>query len=268
MPSLGGSLMVCHGLKFDFPFLEAIESMVPVCDQIALTFFSGEDLKAFHDKFGDDKKFKIAKLDESRFDNDPGKRRLATWKNFTIDMLTTEWNLNLEADEILHEATIPEVLEAIEKPNEGYLIRRVNLWGDCYHYINYPLIESKGRGGELPCSNHVRRLCKTKYRSHPEGDAESIDFPNLNTDYAETIRTYHMSFVRDQRMMLPAKIFIQEKVFDLGYHDPRFDDDLNKNGGKFNPYTRFSREDLLPVTEPLPKVIQAWATSRHARNFE
>jgi len=62
--------------------------------------------------------------------------------------------------------------------------------------------------------------------------------------------------------MVQAKMYMQKYVFNLGYFDPRFQHDLDHNDGKFDPYTRFSKDDLLPISEPLPKIIQSWAAAR------
>jgi len=77
-------------------------------------------------------------------------------------------------------------------------------------------------------------------------DAESLDAP-FSHKYQDAIRTYHVGFVRDKRKMVQAKMYMQKYVFNLGYFDPRFQHDLDHNDGKFDPYTRFSKDDLLPI---------------------
>lgn len=264
MPSLGGHVWVCRGILFDYCFLESIESLLGVCDEVAVTFFSDNDWAAFQEKFSGEKRIKSFKLDESRFDEGKGPERLAMWTNFTKDMLSTEWQFCLQADEIIHEATYPAIREAMERKDvEAFIVRRFNLWGDPYHYLNYPKLTREGRFGELPCSEHTGRLAKIKYKSW--NDAESLDAP-FNHDYMEAIRTYHMGFVRDKKKMVQAKIHMQEKIFNLmkdgePHHDVRFDEDL-KQGGNFRPEARFSKDDLLPIYEELPKVIQNWAKER------
>ena len=109
---------------------------------------------------------------------------------------------------------------------------------------------------------------KSKYGYHIEcpalpgcvsqGDSLHEAMQNIK----DAIRTYHMGFVRDKRKKTEHIIRIQEKVFDLGLHDPRTDADIKENEGKFRPYTRFSKEDMLPIYENLPKVIQKWAKER------
>lgn len=267
MPTLGGHVWVYKGVEFDYPFIEAIESLLPVCDQVAVTMFSDEDFDLFRTEFPRDEvghpyeeKLKVVKLIPQRFEEGKDQHRLAEWTDFTKEMLSTDWQFCLQADEVIHESSYPIIRQAIERQDaEAFIVRRFNLWGDPYHYLNYPKLIKEGRAGELPCSNHTGRLAKIKYKSH--GDAESLDAP-FNDDYAETIKTYHMGFVRDKRKMVQAKMVMQRDVFALGYFDPRFQHDLDHNDGKFDPYTRFSREDLLPIREPLPKVIQSWAEAR------
>lgn len=256
--------MVCRGLRFDYPFMQVIESMYPVCEQIAVTLFSDDDLTTFMEKYHNDKKFVLSKLEESDFDNSKGGQRLALWKNYTIEKLTTEWNLNLEADEVLHESSHEAVLEAVNSLNApaGYMIRRFNLWGDPYHRLRSPSELYALGYGYGPCQDKVRRLCKTQYRSNPIGDAESIDIPTMSISYTDKIRTYHMGFVRDRKTEVTSRIHIQEKVYELARADERFYDDLTKNNGEFDPYTRFKKEELVQIDEPLPKVIQQWAKER------
>lgn len=264
MTSLGGHLFVCRGIEFDYCFLEAIQSLLGVCDQVALTFFSDNDWASFQEKFGNEKRIISQKLDELDFDKGKGPGRLADWTNYTKNMLNTDFQFCLQADEVIHEDSYNAIQEAINRPNsEAYIVRRVNLWGDPYHYLNYPKLTKDGRYGELPCSEYTGRLAKLKYNSC--GDAESLEAP-FSRDYMDSIRTYHAGFVRDKKKMVEAKIHMQEKVFSLivdgkPHHDLRFDEDL-KRGGDFRPYARFSKSDLLPIFESLPKVLKTWALER------
>ena len=67
MPSLGGHLWVYKGIEFDYPFIESMESLLPVCDEVAITLFSDNDYQLFMDKYGNEKRIKHKKLDESLF---------------------------------------------------------------------------------------------------------------------------------------------------------------------------------------------------------
>lgn len=260
MKTIGGSLFICDGIKFDYPFIECIKSLLPICDQVAVLLFSDDDYELFLSEFKDEPKIKHMKLLRERFDEGKGPERLAQWANMAKDMLTTEWHFMAQADEIIHEDSYPVIRQAVERNDqEAFIVRRYNLWGDSKHMINYPKINAEGRAGELPCSNHTGRLAKIKYKAW--NDAESLDAPFCH-DYQEAILTYHVGFIRDKRKMVQAKMVMQRDIFSLGYFDPRFQADMDKNDGRFDPYTRFSREDLMPIPRQLPKVIQAWCESR------
>lgn len=260
MKTLGGSIMVCRGLKLDYCFLESIESLLPVCDQVAVLLFSDDDLEALQKKFHNEPKIILKKMTESDFDGRPGKERLPYFTNIARDMLLTEWHFQIQADEVLHEDCLWAVRAAIEKPiAEAYAVQRRSTWGDAYHYINYPKMFATGRGGELPCSEYVVRLALLKYNSY--GDAESLEAP-FTWEYKDAIRLFHAGFIRDRKKKTDHIIHIQERVFDLGLHDPRTDADIKENGGAFRPYTRFSKSDLLPATEAPPKYLRDWIKAR------
>ena len=86
MTTLGGSLMVCRGLNLDYCFLEAIESLLPVCDEVAVLLFSDEDLEALKQKFNGERKLIVQKKTEAEFDARPGKERLPYFTNIARDM--------------------------------------------------------------------------------------------------------------------------------------------------------------------------------------
>lgn len=258
MPTLGGHVFVCDGLKYDYCFVEAVQSLLPVCDEVVCLLFSDEDHIEITEKISDPK-LKIIRHKYSDWEDttSQGKFRLSFWTNETKRHLSTEWQFCLQADEVLHENSYDLVKQAITEDQEAFVVRRFNLWGDPYHYINYPKIKERGENG--PCGNHTGRLAKIKYESWD--DAENLNAP-FTHKYWEEIKTYHMGFVRDRKKMVTNKINLQEKIFQINKADPKFYADLEVNAGEFNPYTRFRPDELLPIKEPLPKVIQHWAKER------
>ena len=102
------------------------------------------------------------------------------------------------------------------------------------------------------------RLARPKYNSLD--DAEGIGAP-YSVEYLDKIRIYHMGFVRDRKIHNAKIINMHENIFGIP-RDSRCDDDARENVGIFRPETRFSKEDLLSIPEPLPKVIQEWAKAR------
>jgi len=68
-PSLGGHLFVFRGIQYDYPYIESLESLLPVCDEVAIILFSDNDYELFLEKFHDKPRIKYKKLKESDFEN-------------------------------------------------------------------------------------------------------------------------------------------------------------------------------------------------------
>jgi hypothetical protein len=244
--TLGGSLMVCDGLKFDYCFIEAIQCLLDLCDQVSVVAFTPGDIDLIRENF--DGKIKLKIVPREQWDVTRGRERLNYWTNVAKAELDTRWHINLQADEIVHENCFSAVREAIsEKTPEAFLSWRLNLWGDPYHVLTVPQHRK-------PCSDEIVRLAKLKYSSY--GDAESLNAP-YHCDYVKKIRIYHMGFVRKKDVMKSKIINMQETVFELGYHDPKLD-----GMEKYDPWAWFSPEDVQPIPEELPRYIQAWAKER------
>lgn len=247
MKTLGGSLMVCDGKKYDYCFVEAIQSLLGFCDDVVVTTFSKEDADEIQDRIPTTPRLRLWQLDRHRWDETHGRERLNLWTNFTKECLSTEWHFNLQADEIVHENCYQTIRMAIEKPVDGFLCRRFNLWGDPYHYLRVD-------HSRLPCSDYVIRLAKTRYKSC--GDAESLEVQATDM-YKDAIRIYHMGFVRDRAVMPKKVLQMQQNVFEI---EP---DKRIVHQEVFDPWSvDFKPQDVVPLLEPLPKVIQEWSAQR------
>lgn len=247
--TLGGTMFVHNGIKFDYCFAETIKCLCALCDEVVILDSGSTDgtidqllfLKECYPNL------KIIFSGLGEWDSQQGHQKLAYFTNIAISHLTTDWNIMIQADEILHEKCFPEIRRAIEDPHaEAYLVSRINLWKDPYHQLNVPY-------DRLPCSKEVIRLAKSKYMAI--GDAESIGAP-ATMDYLEDIRIYHMGFVRKKEIM-PAKIrHMQADVF-LTQVDHKLE-----GMEIFDSTAWFTDADLEPIKEPLPIFIQEWAKER------
>lgn len=250
MNTLCGISMIKNASKFDYCIRESIESMLGVCDYVICAYVESEDDTLAILKSIDAPNFKIIELPESEWDVVEGKERLSYITNIAIqasDNLGFSYVLYVQADEILDERSHDAIRKAINDNREAYMCRRINLWKS-------PYLELSVSENRLPCSNYVIRLAKVRYRA--VDDAESIG-AQCNFDYAEQIKIWHFGFVRKREVMKAKIINMQEGVFGV-QHDVKLD-----GSELFNPDLWFNpEEDLIPISEPLPKIIENWAFDR------
>lgn len=251
---LAGTLFVYNGNKFDYCFKEAIQCLLEFCD-IAVVLSGGDD-NTYEDIYSmlskTDGRLILIKLSQEQWDSQHGKEKLNYFTNIAIkraEEFGYDYQFNLQADEIVHEKSYAEIRKAIQSGMDGYMATRINLWESPYLQLDVPQ-ERK------PCNTEIIRLTKTQYRS--VDDAESIAVPLVQTYYTNGIRIYHMGFVRKREVMKEKITNMQVNVFGMSEADEKL-----KLSDTFNPKLWFDGDDLKPIDEPLPKLIQQWAKERY-----
>lgn len=245
MTTLGGTMFVMNGERYDYNYLETIQCLKELCDEVVVCVIPTDDgtIERLHGIEG----IKLITIDEELWNATHGRERLSYFSNVAIANLTTEWNIYVQADECVHHDSFPFIRKAIETGKEAFMCTRINLWRDPYSML-------KVEGSRNPCSPQVIRLAKTKYRC--VGDAESIDAP-ASMEFVNDILIYHSGFVRKREVMKSKVIHMQQQVFDMADYDKRLDEHE-----QFEPMDYFEPHELVPIPKPLPKYLQKWAAER------
>lgn len=249
--TLGGTLFIRNGEKFDYCYKEAIQCLLEFCDQVVVCLVPTPDDDTIHHVSLMEARHRNLKIrvmsdvdwEEMHFH---GKHRLSIFTNYAIEILDTDYVFNLQGDEIVDPGSYEWIRRAINEGGEGYLCSRINLWGSPYTQLNVP-------HNRKPCSTEIVRLTKTCYRAYD--DAESIAAP-VDSKYLDKIKIWHMGFVR-KREVHPAKIReMQGNIFSCGVD--------NKLEGMevFDSTKWFGPEDLIPIEGELPPLIREWAKER------
>lgn len=136
--TIGGFSFVRSGIEFSFPFIEAIKSILPICDEFVIVVGDCTDgTREAIEKINSSK----IKIIDSIWDLSlrEGGKILAQQTNLALDELKTDWCFYIQGDEVIHENDLPKILEAVKKFDadknvEGLLFPWFHFWGS-YHYI-------------------------------------------------------------------------------------------------------------------------------------
>lgn len=247
--TLGGFAFIKDGIIFDYCFEQSIESMCLICDKVVIGLVMGSDdtnvklleLLIRH------KNLSVQVINITLWWAMIGKTKLANFQNIAAMCLDTDYQLLVQADEVIHPDSYGAIREAMETDGEGFLCERVNLWGSPNTMLVVPQ-ESQ------PCSVYVNRLTKRGYWCYDDG--ESIGSPTT-TDFAHRIKIIHYGFVRKREVMKAKIINMQEGVFAMAGHDPKLD-----QCEVFDPTLWFTGDDLAPINFTHPPIMNQWIADR------
>lgn len=246
-PTLGGVIFCIDCIRYDYCIEESVQCLKELVDELVILDAGSNDGTIELLKKYEDDKTQLVLLDRTEWDKQKGKEKLAYFQNLALSFLSTDFYFLLQADEIITEDSFPYIRKAIENPyQDSYLCKRVNLWGDCNHYINVPI-------SRQPCSIVVNRLARTDKKSH--GDGESID-ARASLEFINKITIVHYGFVRKKEVMKSKVLNMQEAVFGID-HDPKLD-----KSEHFDSTLWFKGKDLSIVGFKHPKWIKNWIIGR------
>lgn len=135
---ISGFTFIRNGVKFDYPFIESIQSILPICDEIIVVVGNSEDDTL--DKINSLNNEKI-KIVETVWDEKlrEGGKILAQQTDIALSKITGDWGLYLQADEIIHEKYLDKIFCEMknylnDERVEGLLLKYLHFYGS-YDYV-------------------------------------------------------------------------------------------------------------------------------------
>lgn len=248
--TLGGFGFIREGIKYDYCFRQSIESLCECCDEVSIvcdqltTDGTLEVLWELENKY---ENLNLWTMPPFMWDAMKGKTKLANFQNIAAMCLHTDYQLLVQADEVIHPDSYFAIRQAMETGSEGFLCERVNLWGS----PNTMLVVPQNR---QPCSTSVIRLTKRGYWCYDDG--ESIAAP-ATMEFRDRIKIIHYGFVRKREVMKAKIINMQEGVFAMAGHDPKLD-----QCEVFDSKLWFDGADLAPIDFEHPAIMKDWVAQR------
>ncbi|MCS7018154.1 MAG: glycosyltransferase family 2 protein [Cytophagales bacterium] len=132
-PKISGFTIVRNAIKYDYPVVESIQSILPVCDEVVVAVGKSEDdtLELIRNIPSDKIKILETVWDESLR---TGGKVLAAETNKAFDAVSpdADWAFYIQADEVLHEKYHPVILEATTR-----YLHNEEVEGLLFHYTHF-----------------------------------------------------------------------------------------------------------------------------------
>ncbi len=259
MATLGGSIFVRNAIKYDYCILEAIQSLMPVCDQVSILECGSDDgtKKLLQDfvKRHSGRRCRIILNCDAHFDCADDYSRLAILANLAKSYLSTDWHFMLQADEILHENSYKSIYDIINfsELHESYHCRRINFYRSPAWRVRYDIPTS-----DKPCNDHPIRLARIHLDAI--GDAESIENVHDTDALVNLLSIHHYGFIRKDVEQINKASDMLKWFFGEAREDERIE--AMKNDGKWNWQNITDESKLTAFTGTHPKAIRAWLSER------
>lgn len=135
---ISGFSYIRNGFEYGYPFLEAIQSILPICSEFVIAIGASSDGTREAIAKLNLKKIKII---DTHWDMNlrEGGKVFAQQANIALDNITGDWAFHIQADEVIHEKDLSEIVSAIEqydreKQVEGFILPFLHFWGT-YDYL-------------------------------------------------------------------------------------------------------------------------------------
>ena len=137
-----GFTFVRNAVKFDYPVVEGMKSILPICDEFIVAVGNSEDNTiGLINSIGSPK----IKIIETVWDDSlrEGGKVLAVETNKAFDAISpdSDWAFYMQADECFHENDLPKIKSAMEKWKDdkrvdGFVFNHINFYGTFDYYAD------------------------------------------------------------------------------------------------------------------------------------
>ncbi len=232
---VSGFTFIRNAIKYDYPILEAIRSILPLCDEVIVAVGNSEDDTLQLIQSIDPK----VKIIETVWDDSvrEGGRTLAleTDKAYAAISKDSDWAFYIQGDEVLHEQYYPAIkasmLKYKDKPSiDGLLFNYLHFYGS-YDYV----------GSSISWYPDEIRIIRVRKDIFSYRDAQGFrKQPNekLNVKRIDAWM-YHYGWVKP-----PEKMQLKQKSFHKMWHDDQW---INEHVEQVDEFDYFKNIDALKL---------------------
>jgi len=240
--TLSGFSFIRNGVRFDYPFVESISSILPLCDEFIIAVGNSDDETQDHLSRINSPKLKII---ETVWDDSlrSGGAVLAQQTDIALSHVSGDWAFYLQADEIVHEKDFPAITAGLEqyhdrKEVEGLLFSYKHFYGS-YRYV----------GNSRRWYRREIRILRNRIGVQSWGDAQGfrIGGRKMRVKLLDA-SIYHYGWVKP-----PKQQQAKQRSFNRLWHP---DDWVDKNVGSMEKYDYSQGGTLAEFSGSHPNVMQ------------
>jgi hypothetical protein len=252
-----GFTIIKNAVKYDFPFFEAVESVLPLVDEFVISVGQSEDTTAeeinkWLKNLSDPDREKIVLFNTTWDDSIKDGRVLSIETNKALEKCrATEWLIYIQADECLHENDRELIEYAMNKYNSDSQVEALAL-SYLHFYGNYSTLNTD-RGAY----RFEVRILKPLPGLKSFGDAQGFRFESTRDTKGRKpnavkipAQVFHYGYVRPIDVMKT-----KAKDFDLLFHKDN-SEELSERKDHWEGFKYQYKPGLMPYLGSHPKIME------------
>lgn len=238
-----GFTIIRNAIKFDYPVVEAINSILPICDEFVIAVGNSDDETLNLIQNINSPKIKII---ETVWDDSlrEGGRVLADETNKAFDAIAddVDWCFYIQSDEIIHEQYLPIIKNRLEELKDDKAVEGV-LFNYKHFYGSYDYVATSRKWYK----KEVRIIRNDKsIRSYRDAQGFRKNGNKLNVKQVDAF-VYHYGWVKH-----PKEQQAKQMSFNKMWHDDKW---MDKNVEKVDEFDYSNIDFLERFEESHPKVM-------------
>ncbi|RLD63343.1 MAG: glycosyltransferase family 2 protein [Bacteroidetes bacterium] len=222
---VAGFTFIRNAIKYDYPIVEAIKSILPICDEFVVAVGNSDDSTLDLIKNIDKEKIRIIETVWDDTLREGGKvLAVETDKAFNAVSSDADWAFYIQGDEVVHEKYLDTIYSEMQKYKDdikvdGLLFKYMHFYGS-YDYV----------GNSYRWYRREIRVVKNNKKIYSYRDAQGFR-KNINQKLNVKLidaYVYHYGWVKDPRAMQG-----KQETFNKLWHD---DDWMKKNVAKSDEF--------------------------------